>query len=144
MRLLGLFGVYGLEVGLAPAQQRDASCAELVSAAAAEMLQIHLMMHVKINRHDNPTPADLALLRGTLNSRFPLAPPVIGLWSKNSSIVNVVEGSHLIAGSAGARGGLDHEFGGDRLLLLNLNCQFSFPGHTDPRGLLAFVPVRVG
>lgn len=71
---------------------------------------------------------EFAVMRTDLIST--LAEPIVAIWSAQPGELLVVEGSHVDAGDKGRTlaGGIAHSFGPDRLLFIDLRCEFGSSG----------------
>lgn len=60
-----------------------------------------------------------------------LAEPIVAIWSATAGELLVVEGSHIESADKGRSlmGGIGHSFGPDRLLFIDLRCDFGSSGH---------------
>ena len=142
MRLLGLLGVYRLRLGLSSTELADTASLERIAAMARELLEMHILMNIDIETRADVSGENLKAIRSGLRHEFRLTSPVIGIWSPHIATLNLAEGSHLEAASNGSKGGIDYEFGEDHLLIVNLDCEMSFPRGSLDSGFTAFIPHR--
>lgn len=72
-----------------------------------------------------------------------LAEPIVAVWGANSGELLVIEGSHVEASDKGRAltGGIAHSFGPDRLLFIDLRCDFGSSG--KPSGELRILGLPV-
>jgi hypothetical protein len=141
LRLLGEFGVYSQRLRLSGDQADEVRQCQQLGCLAGDLFELQMYMSVGASTRSGIRGADLARIRKELHGQFPAVPPVVALWTPNASCLRVVEGSHLHA-SASADGGVEYEFGVDRLLWLNLDCGFSVPIDCSESSWTAFIPSR--
>ena len=141
LRLLSEFGVYGQRLRLSGNQRDELAYRRDLAGVAGELFQLQMYISVIAHVRTGVRGTDLVQLRKNLHTQFPAVPPVIALWSPNRSCLNVVEGSHLHP-AAGRGGGVEYEFGSDRVLWLNLDCEYSVPTDCRETHWTAFVPAR--
>jgi len=142
LRQLGQFGAYSQALRLTNADTTDPGRWQEVADVAGELLQLQMHINVATVIRADVQGHDLQELRPHMHAEFPGIAPVIGLWTPSNCCLTVVEGSHLHARADSPSGGIDYEFGGDRLLWINLDTAFSFPTGGLTSGLIAFVPGR--
>lgn len=141
LRLLSEFGVYSQRLRLSGNQRDELAYCRHVVGTAGELFELQMYMSVIAFACGDVRGPDLVQLRKDLHGQFPAVPPVIALWSPNTSCLSVVEGSHLYP-SASSAGGVEYEFGREHLLWLNLDCQFSVPTDYLETHWTAFIPSR--
>jgi hypothetical protein len=142
LRLLGQFGAYSHRLRFSSDDPTDPGRWQEVAEVAGAMLQLHMHIDVTPVARTDVRGDELPDLRGHLHAEFPAVAPVIGLWAPCTSCLNVVEGSHLHARTDSASGGIDYEFGDDRLLWINLDTAISVPTGGLTSTAIAFIPSR--
>lgn len=142
LRVLAQFGIYEQFLQLATVDRHDPACCDEVALIAGELLELQAMAVIDLEIREGIGFSDLAEIRKTLRAEFPWVPPVVGLWGPRANRLSWSEGSHLHAPTEGSDGAIEYEFGGDHLLLLNLDGRVSLltGGVTSP--FVAFVPRR--
>jgi hypothetical protein len=140
LRVLGEFGIHRQPISVAACGRTDEACCEDIARITGEQFELLMLRSVSVSPRIGISVPDLAAQCQQLQKTFLDVPPVIALWSRLTSCLQVVEGSHLDENPAAPGGGVDYEFGDEYVLWLNLDSQYSAPtgGITSP--LIAFIP----
>ncbi len=143
LRAIQTAGAYerGLRSSRASTQDHAAHFAK-PEIVVRQTLGVYLLAHVDVTRTHVTSFADIAAATDPLNQN---SVSVIGLWSEEHTSLSVMERSHIGPRAQRGRlladppaGGIDYQFGPDRVLFLHRDCSFAPYGPVSAAGIALF------